>query len=222
MTMTCDEFRNAASRWLNREWAESEERQQIPQALREHGSTCARCRTRLEVLELLARPSELSETTPPADLALRVMNRITAEERNRKRYTRAHTGEGARTGARFGLIMRWFVLPAAAAAALFVALTLGWSHVEAAPPNVEMVHLYIAAPHAQQVSVVGDWNGWTAGEDRLQDPDGDGVWEIELKIPSGGEYQYQFLINGEKWVPDPHSLLHIDDGFGGQNSVLAI
>jgi 1,4-alpha-glucan branching enzyme len=56
----------------------------------------------------------------------------------------------------------------------------------------------------------------------MHDADGDGVWELRLKLNESGEYQYQFLINGKRWVPDPNAPLQVEDGFGGTNSVLDI
>jgi len=33
-------------------------------------------------------------------------------------------------------------------------------------------------------------------------------------------YTYNFLLNGRRWIADPSSLRHVDDGFGGTSSVL--
>lgn len=92
----------------------------------------------------------------------------------------------------------------------------------AAPQETITVRLTLEAPSAESVAVVGDWNGWDPSEHRMRDKNGDGVWELTLKVEKGGEYQYQFLINGKKWVPDPKAPLKVKDGFGGTNSVLDI
>jgi 1,4-alpha-glucan branching enzyme len=84
------------------------------------------------------------------------------------------------------------------------------------------VRLVLAAPGAESVSVVGDWNGWDPERDRLRDPDGDGVWEIRLRLQSGQEARYQFLVDGERWLADPLAPLRVEDGFGGTSSVLQI
>ncbi len=75
---------------------------------------------------------------------------------------------------------------------------------------------------AKTVSVVGDWNAWDPNRDRLRDPNGDGTWEITLRLRKGEDLRYQFLIDGERWVADPQALLQVDDGFGGTSSVLQI
>jgi hypothetical protein len=56
----------------------------------------------------------------------------------------------------------------------------------------------------------------------MTDVDGDGIWQIEIEVQPDKEYQYQFLINGERWIPDPEAPMNVDDGFGGENSVLNI
>ena len=39
-------------------------------------------------------------------------------------------------------------------------------------------HFAVWAPNAEAVSVVGDWNGWAAGENSLAPrADGSGIWE---------------------------------------------
>ncbi len=88
--------------------------------------------------------------------------------------------------------------------------------------NTVTIHLYFKAPGAKEVSVVGDWNGWDPSVDRMKDPDGDGIWEIEIRLHPGEEYQYQFIIDGTKWVPDPNAPIQLDDGFGSKNSILHI
>jgi len=88
--------------------------------------------------------------------------------------------------------------------------------------DVITVHLTLEAPEAESVAVVGDWNGWDPEKNRMSDPNRDGIWELRLKLEKGGEYQYQFLINGNRWIPDPDAPLKVKDGFGGTNSVLNI
>jgi hypothetical protein len=115
-------------------------------------------------------------------------------------------------------------LQLAAAAVLLVAMsvTLTLAVTSRSGSETVIVHLYLSAPDAVQVAVVGDWNEWNGDADLLRDKDGDGVWEIRLEVPRGQEYQYQFLIDGRQWIPDPNAAIKVDDGFGGMNSVLDI
>jgi 1,4-alpha-glucan branching enzyme len=72
------------------------------------------------------------------------------------------------------------------------------------------------------VALVGDWNRWDPEAQKLRDPDGDGVWELEVRLKRGQEQRYQFLIDGERWVADPEAPLKVEDAFGGMSSVLQI
>ena len=48
-----------------------------------------------------------------------------------------------------------------------------------------------------------------------------GVWSLELSLPEG-RYEYGFLVDGQRVIPDPRALIHQDDGFGNRNSVLIL
>ncbi|HVE49995.1 MAG TPA: 1,4-alpha-glucan branching protein GlgB [Casimicrobiaceae bacterium] len=51
------------------------------------------------------------------------------------------------------------------------------------------------APNAAQVSVVGDWNGWTSGADLLRPlPDDSGIWEGSVAgVRNGHAYKYRIV-----------------------------
>jgi 1,4-alpha-glucan branching enzyme len=48
----------------------------------------------------------------------------------------------------------------------------------------------------------------------------DGVWTILVPLPPG-VHDYSFIVDGERWVPDPYAP-QVDDGFGGVNSRLTV
>jgi 1,4-alpha-glucan branching enzyme len=79
----------------------------------------------------------------------------------------------------------------------------------------------IYEPKAERVHVVGDFNNWSTTADPLYDREGDGLWSITMPL-SQGRYEYKFLIDGEKWIPDPGNPERVDDGFEGINSVLVV
>ncbi len=74
---------------------------------------------------------------------------------------------------------------------------------------------------AKSVSIVGDFNDWQVGKDLLSDPDGDGIWVGEITLKPG-KYQYVFVIDGKKWIPDPRAREISKDGFGSVNSVIEV
>lgn len=91
------------------------------------------------------------------------------------------------------------------------------SHNPAAESNALQFSLY--APQAQNVALIGDFNGWgSMGEVKLA-PVGKGIWSANVALPAG-RYQYAFLVNGQHWVTDPRAQQHVKDDFGRQNAVI--
>ncbi len=69
------------------------------------------------------------------------------------------------------------------------------------------------AAGARAVSVVGGFNHWNVVSNPLADPDGDGIWEAVVAVPSG-IWRYAFIVDGE-WVTPQNAERYEDDGFGG-------
>lgn len=82
------------------------------------------------------------------------------------------------------------------------------------------VQFTLSAPQAHRVQVAGDFNGWNP-KDATLTRQSDGTYRMQLKLPHG-RYQYQFVVDGDRWVPDPLAVDVVDDGFGGKNAVLDI
>jgi hypothetical protein len=74
---------------------------------------------------------------------------------------------------------------------------------------------------AHTVAIAGDFNGWNPQANILEDPEGDGIWTGTLKLEPG-KYEYMFVLDGEKWFPDPNALRYVKDGFGNRNAILEI
>lgn len=74
---------------------------------------------------------------------------------------------------------------------------------------------------AHTVAIAGDFNGWNPQANILEDPEGDGIWTGTLKLKPG-RYEYMFVLDGEKWFPDPNALRYVKDGFGNKNAILEI
>jgi 1,4-alpha-glucan branching enzyme len=65
-------------------------------------------------------------------------------------------------------------------------------------------------PPAKSVAIAGDFNSWGNSKDGQVTDTGcqmklgdDGVWTIEVAIPSG-HHTYQFVVDGNKWELDPN------------------
>jgi 1,4-alpha-glucan branching enzyme len=77
------------------------------------------------------------------------------------------------------------------------------------------------ASGAQRVVIVGDFNNWSTNSDPMYDREEKGWWSITLPLKPG-RYEYKYLIDGKKWMPDPENPKKIEDGFGGYNSVVEV
>lgn len=77
------------------------------------------------------------------------------------------------------------------------------------------------ANDADSVAVAGDFSNWEPIPLSPRTVDGETVWTGLVPVPRG-EHEYQFVINGEKWVTDPLAPVKQDDGFGAKNAVLKL
>lgn len=178
--------------------------EKISSECRAHLNQCHQCRAFFHALRIVEGGEELKPVYSTG-LEEKVMARIADDAKPARRA-----------------LPRSLQLAAAAVLLVVMSVTLTLAVTSRSGSETVIVHLYLSAPDAVQVAVVGDWNEWNNDADLLRDRDGDGVWEIRLEVPRGQEYQYQFLIDGRQWIPDPNAAIKVDDGFGGMNSVLDI
>lgn len=209
-SMDCRDFRTTLRIRLKNRWASGAESERgrafladLPSELTRHAGACEDCRKRLETVRIVA--TDLS--VPKRDgLSSRVMARIADETTPKTRRPP---------------VWRWGIAAAASVFLVLGSVLVTLAVVDRGDETV-VIQLAFEAPQAQTVSVVGDWNGWDPHANALRDSDDDGVWTIEIAVEPGREYQYQFIVDGKRWVPDPNSAIRVDDGFGGTNSVLNI
>jgi hypothetical protein len=179
----------------------------VPAEAKAHLAECPRCRSRFQALVMIEDGTGL-RSEPPESLAAAVMSRVVRPER------------AARAPWTQRPVLRW--MPFAAAAVLMIALGSFLAGYVAGGRGVSQrmvkVHLTLEAPSAVQVSVVGDWNGWNPRAQPMKRQDG--KWELTLELEQGRSYQYQFLVDGKEWIPDPNNLVKVDNGFGGKNSLI--
>ena len=135
-------------------------------------------------------------------------------------------------------LLRWFkvprsitftplqVIPAAAVlAVLCVALAFYVLRSDKGDLVLQRHHvpvvLALRFPEAQTVAVIGSFNGWQPQGCELTSVNGEPHWTIQLLLPTG-RYEYAFVVDGEKIIPDPGAGLREDDGFGNQNAILFV
>lgn len=88
-----------------------------------------------------------------------------------------------------------------------------------APTATEIyVHFRLDAPDASSVHLAGDFTGWEPSYELHESQPG--VWTVVVPLEAG-VHDYAFVIDGERWTPDPLAT-RVDDGFGGENSRLSL
>lgn len=204
--MDCERWSRDLRQWLLERWKDDCPPAEPPGALRDHAATCPECARRLRAALLLLDGAGLGAPAPPG-LQARVVSRLRLDVPRR-----GWAPAGGRAPARV-------LVPVAAA--LIAALT-AFVALRTWPPEPATVRvlLVLEAPQASRVSAVGDWNAWDSQANPLSDPEGDGVWTVEIQVRRGAELRYQFLIDGQEWIPDPRVPFQVDDGFGGTASIL--
>lgn len=118
---------------------------------------------------------------------------------------------------------------ALAAAAGIVLVALGWPLARrgvpsgtplAAAPDSVVVRFVLYAPSAHQVAVAGSFNHWDRRATPLVPAGRSGVWAATVTL-APGQHQYAFVVDGERWLPDPGAPA-VDDGFGRRNSLITV
>ena len=92
--------------------------------------------------------------------------------------------------------------------------------VPAGPDTVNLVRFVFVDPRARSVEIIGDFNEWTKGANKLRLSGAPGVWSVSVPL-SPGRHEYAFIINGSRWVADPLAVKSSDD-FGTESSVIRV
>jgi hypothetical protein len=118
----------------------------------------------------------------------------------------------------------------AAAATLALLLASPWSpgRRDSSPAAAEngsagrsapvFVQFRLQVESATSVALAGSFTGWQPAHALQQSADG--VWTVVVPI-TPGVHDYVFVVDGERWLPDPYAP-QVDDGFGGTNSRLTL
>ena len=143
----------------------------------------------------------------------------------------------ARVSQREGSFWQWLVQPnlvrirpALMAAASIALVASGAALVSLLPrtsPTVAdavptvLVRFELRAPEAMRVTVTGSFDQWSGDRVELQQNTATGVWSGTIPL-TPGRHEYSFVIDGERWLPDPMAHAQVDDGFGQVNSVIVV
>ena len=201
------------------------------QRVDKHLKSCSACRE--EHLKLKKIVSALTSITPqpaPADFTQNIMAKISQKEiqiqsswmdQLKRRISIPSLSFPRKWESIFSF--RLVGVAAVTVAVMFFAFTFVFN-----TPDTSLIcsaevqfSLKICDSKAHTVAIAGDFNGWNPQANLLEDPEGDGLWTGTLKLEPG-RYEYMFVLDGEKWFPDPNALRYVKDGFGNRNAILEI
>ena len=125
----------------------------------------------------------------------------------------------------------WWAAVAAAAVTFAVGIGAGRTFPRAAarearvasvdPQPASAVEFIFISPAAQNVSLVGAFNGWDAAATPMQRTDGKTTWSVAVRLPPG-VHVYAFVIDGKTWVVDPQAPLSAEQSFGQRKSIVIV
>jgi 1,4-alpha-glucan branching enzyme len=85
--------------------------------------------------------------------------------------------------------------------------------------NVVRVTFSAPADAAErQVHVLGDFNDWAQTHELARQKDGS--WRATVALDPDSEYQFLYLVDGERWLTDPEADRTEPNQYGGENSVV--
>ena len=193
----------------------------ISQQINEHLKSCPSCNKEYQNLkEVIASLNSLSTQPAPADFTQSLMTKISQEEIQIQSSWIDHLKKRISIP-RFSF--RLAGIATITALALFFAFTfiLNAPDTPAVCSAEVQFSLRISDSKAHTVAIAGDFNDWSPQANLLEDPEGDGIWIGTLNLEPG-RYEYMFVMDGEKWFPDPNALRYVKDGFGNKNAILEI
>ncbi|MCB0640072.1 MAG: isoamylase early set domain-containing protein [Phaeodactylibacter sp.] len=77
-----------------------------------------------------------------------------------------------------------------------------------------------AVENAETVAIVGEFNDWNTTEPVEMKKLKDGSFKATVELESGREYQFRYIIDGEKWENDWQADKYVATPFGVDNSVV--
>jgi len=208
--MNCTNVRTLVNAWENGQTIGAADLS----AFHAHLAECSACARRFDrLLPLLMRDAgTIHAADTDTIFADSVMARIAALESGSDRKC-AHPSPSP--------TFRLVRIGVAAAALLLVTLGLGIGLGFRNGDTVN-VRFVLDAPEAHTVELAANFTNWETSGYSLQRVSPDGPWELRLSLQKGAIYSYNFVIDGEVWIPDPSMPEKVDDGFGGASSLLRL
>ncbi len=192
--------------------------------IEEHLKSCPNCQKEMivwqELFQNLAILSQ-ADVRLSSDFTTQVMQKITEEI---PASTEIWWEKALRLLTLPRISLKWMAAFGTALAVLFLGYSIYFSPVtQYCPNNLAEITFSMRADASQvkSIAVVGDFNDWDPTRNLLTDENNDGIWTVTLKLEPG-RYEYMFILDGQKWVPDPSAYRYVNDGFGNKNAILEI
>lgn len=84
---------------------------------------------------------------------------------------------------------------------------------------------FIAPPEltkeAKKIYLAGDFNNWDFHATQLKKQK-DGSYAATLELEAGSEYQYRYVLDGERWENDYAADKYVPSNIGVENSVVVV
>lgn len=78
-----------------------------------------------------------------------------------------------------------------------------------------------AAPDAETVTIVGDFNDWNLTENKMKKLK-NGDFTLTLDLPCDREYRFRYLVDANRWENDWFADKYVPNDFGADDSVVVI
>ena len=76
------------------------------------------------------------------------------------------------------------------------------------------------APHAERVSVVGDFNDWDTAATPMKRNHSGGDWSATVVLEAGQRYRFRYLLDGKEWTNDWYADDYEVNAYGSCDSVV--
>ena len=70
-----------------------------------------------------------------------------------------------------------------------------------------------------EVSLVGEFNEWQPERHPMKLRK-DGNWAATVRLTKNQQYEFRYIVDGERWMADEQADAMVLNPFGGQNSVV--
>jgi Glycogen recognition site of AMP-activated protein kinase len=87
-------------------------------------------------------------------------------------------------------------------------------------PSGTVVEFALPVASATKVVVVGDFNHWDTHATPLR-RSANGTWRTRVRLKPGAHI-YSFVVDGQRWVPDPAAPQAPGSDFGAPNSLVTV